>query len=121
MARKVIKPPPPKNKLVAMHKRWFYKSPRGTYHDVSIEGVASIIIPGTERKEDYEAMLIDALEDHMYSQPGFERLTELEERVEGFEERPTDKPIRDIRIETLEWWHKVFVGTQLKLTDFMVE
>jgi hypothetical protein len=119
ISRKVIRPPPPKNKLVAMHKRWFYKSPRGTYHDVSIEGVASIIIPGTERKEEYEDQLKDFLEEEMYKQEGFERLTELEERVEGFEEKPTDRPVRDMRLETLEWWHRVFVGAQLKITDFM--
>jgi hypothetical protein len=119
ISRKVIRPPPPKNKLVAMHKRWFYKSPRGTYHDISIEGVASIIIPGTERKEEYEDQLKDFLEDEMYKQEGFERLTELEEKVEGFEEKPTDRPVRPMRLETLEWWHRVFVGAQLKITDFM--
>jgi hypothetical protein len=121
IARKVIKPPPPKNKLVAMHKRWFYKSPRGTYHDISVEGVASIIIPGTERKEEYEDQLKDFLEDEMYKQEGFERLTNLEERVEGFEEKPTDRPVRDMRLETLEWWHAVFVGAQLTLDQFMRE
>ena len=118
IARKIVKPPP-KNKLVAMHKRWFYKSPRGPNHDISIEAVASIIIPGTERKEDYEDQLKDFLEDEMYKQEGFERLTDLEEKVEGFEEKPTDRPVRPMRLETLEWWHKVFVGAQLKITDFM--
>jgi hypothetical protein len=108
-----------KNKLVAIHKRWFYKSPRGSYHDISIEGVASIVIKGTEKKEDYEEKLRTALEDHLYSLPGFERLTELTEEVVGFEEKPTDEPTRDISIETLEWWHKVFGGAQLKLEDFM--
>jgi hypothetical protein len=121
ISRKVIKPPPPKNKLVAMHKRWFYKSPRGTYHNISIEGVASIIIPGTESKEEYEDQLKDFLEDEVYKQGGFERLTNLEERVEGFEEKPTDRPVRDMRLETLEWWHKVFETTQLKLDEFMRE
>jgi hypothetical protein len=121
LRRKKPRPPPPKNKLVAIHKRWFYKSPRGRYHDISIEAVASIIIPATERKEDYETILIDTLEEHMFSEPGFEQLTELQERVEGFEEKPTDKPTRDIKFETLEWWHKVFRKAQLKITDFMVE
>jgi hypothetical protein len=119
IARKIIKPV--KNKLIAMHKRWFYKSPRGTYHDISVEGVASIIIPITESKEDYEEELKDFLEDEMYAQEGFERLTNLEERVEGFEEKLTDRPVRPMRLEKLEWWHKVFEGTQLKLDDFMRE
>jgi hypothetical protein len=121
ISRKVIRPPPPKNKLVAMHKRWFYKSPRGTYHDISIEGVASIIIPGTERKEEYEDQLKDFLEDEMYKQEGFERLTELEEKVEGFEEKPTDRPVRPMRLETLEWWHAVFTFKQLSIEDFLRE
>ena len=119
IARKVIKPPPPKNKLVAMHKRWFYKSPRGTYHDISVEMCATIIIPGTERKEDYETMLIDALEDYMYSQPGFERLTDLSQEVVGFVETPTDKPVRDVEIEAIEWWHSIPKTPQLKITDFL--
>jgi hypothetical protein len=122
IARKIIKPPPPpKNKLVAMHKRWSYKSRRGKHHNISIEAVASIIIPGTERKEDYEDQLKDFLEDEMYKQEGFERLTNLKERVEGFEEKPTDRPVRPMRLEKLEWWHKVFKGTQLKLDEFMRE
>jgi len=119
IARKIIKPV--KNKLIAMHKRWLYKSPRGKNHDISIEGVASVIIPGTESKEDYEEELKDFLEDEMYAQQGFERLTDLEEKVEGFEEKLTDRPVRDMRLETIEWWHAVFVGTQLKLDDFMRE
>jgi hypothetical protein len=119
IARKIIKPV--KNKLVGMHKRWFYESPRGKHHDISIEAVASIIIPGTESKEEYEEQLKDFLEDEMYGQAGFERLTDLKEKVEGFEEKPTDRPVRDMRLEKLEWWHMVFVGTQLKLTDFMRE
>ena len=117
IARKIIKPV--KNKLVAMHKRWFYKSPRGTYHNISVEGVASIIIPGTESKEDYEEELKSFLEDEMYAQEGFERLTNLEERVEGFEEKLTDRPVRPMRLEKLEWWHEVFETTQLKLDEFM--
>jgi DNA repair exonuclease SbcCD ATPase subunit len=117
IARKIIKPV--KNKLIAMHKRWLYKSPRGTYHDISVEMCATIIIPGTERKEDYETMLIDALEDYMYSQPGFERLTDLSQEVVGFVETPTDKPVRDVEIEAIEWWHSIPKTPQLKITDFL--
>jgi hypothetical protein len=84
-----------------------------------VEGVASIIIPGTESKEDYEEELKSFLEDEMYAQEGFERLTNLEERVEGFEEKLTDRPVRPMRLEKLEWWHKVFETTQLKLDEFM--
>jgi hypothetical protein len=80
---------------------------------------ATIIVPATERKEDYETMLIDALEDYMYSQPGFERLTDLSQEVVGFVETPTDKPVRGIEIEAIEWWHSIPKTPQLKITDFL--
>jgi hypothetical protein len=113
-------PPPPRNKLLAMHKRWFYESPRGRHHDISIEAVASMIIPGTERREDYEDELRSFLEDEMSKTPGFERLTELGEEVVGFEERPTDMPARGPRLETLEWWHRI-TPVQLSIEKFLVE
>jgi hypothetical protein len=119
IARKVIKPPV-RNKIIALHKRWSYKSPRGKYHDISLEGIATIIVPETERKEDYEDILRDALEDYMYSQPGFERLTELSQEVIGFEEKPTDKPTRGVEVHQLEWWHTVPKTAQLKITQWLV-
>jgi hypothetical protein len=119
ISRKVIKPPV-KNKIIALHKRWSYKSPRGKHHDISIEAIATIIVPETERKEDYEDMLRDALEDYMYSISGFERLTDLSEEVVGFEEKPTDKPTRGVEIHQLEWWHTVPKTAQLKITDWLV-
>jgi len=119
ISRKVIKPPV-KNKIIALHKRWSYKSPRGKHHDISIEAIATIIVPETERKEDYEDMLRDALEDYMYSISGFERLTDLSEEVVGFEEKPTDKPTRGVEIHQLEWWHAVPKTAQLKITDWLV-
>ena len=123
IASKIVKippppPPPPRNKLIAMHKRWFYESPRGRHHDISIEAVASMIIPGTERKEDYEDELISFMEDEMYKKPGFERLVELKEEVVGFEERPTDMPTRGPRLETLEWWHRI-TPVQLSIEKFL--
>jgi hypothetical protein len=119
MARKVIRPPV-KNKIIALHKRWSYKSPRTKHHDISVEGVATIIVPETERKEDYEDMLRDALEDYMYSQPGFERLTELSQEVIGFEQKPTDKPTRDVEVHQLEWFHTIPKTAQLKITEWLV-
>jgi len=107
------------NKLVALHKRWYYESPRGRYHDISIEGVASIIIPPDEKKEDYEQELRSALEEHLFAQPGFERLTDLTQEVVGFQEKYTRQPTRGVEIETLEWWHKVFTQAQLRLDDFL--
>jgi cell division septum initiation protein DivIVA len=108
------------NKLIALHKRWFYESPRKG-HDISIEGFVSMVIPSDEEKEDYEKLLIDTLEEHMFSQPNFERLTELDEKVEGFEEKLVDEPVRPPRVETLEWWHEVFTEPQLSLKEFMEE
>ena len=107
------------NKLVALHKRWYYESPRGRYHDISIEGVASIIIPPDEKKEDYEQELRSALEEHLFAQPGFERLTGLKQEVVGFQEKYTRQPTRGVEIETLKWWHKVFTQAQLRLDDFL--
>jgi chromosome segregation ATPase len=118
IARKIVKPP--RNKIIALHKRWSYKSPRGKHHDISIEAIATIIVPETERKEDYEDMLRDALEDYMYTQPGFERLTDLSEEVVGFEEKITDLPVRGVEIHQLEWWHAVPKTAQLKITDWLV-
>jgi hypothetical protein len=119
MARKVIRPPV-KNKIIALHKRWSYKSPRGKYHNISVEAIATVIVPETERKEDYEDMLRDALEDYMYSQPGFERLTELSQEVIGFEQKPTDKPTRDVEVHQLEWFHTIPKTAQLKITEWLV-
>jgi len=113
--------PPPRNKLVALHKRWSYKSPRGNYHNISIEAVASIIISPEEKKKDHEDELREAMEDHLFSQEGFERLTELSEEVLGFEERSTDMPLRGVKVETLEYWHKIFAVNQLKIEDFLKE
>jgi len=118
ISRKVIKPPV-KNKIIALHKRWTYKSPRGKHHDISIEAIATIIVPETEPKENYEDTLKDALEDYMYSTPGFERLTDLSEEVVGFEEKPTDKPARGVEVHQLEWWHKIPKTAQLKITQWL--
>lgn len=109
----------PPNKMVALHKRWQYKSARGKGHDISIEGVASVIIRGDEKKEDYEETLKSALEEQLRETAGFERLADLPQEILGFEEKPTDKPVRGVEIETLEWWHKVFKLRQLRLEDFL--
>jgi hypothetical protein len=117
LERKVIA-----NKLIAMHKRWVYDSPRGPYHDISIEAVASMIIDSDEPKEKYEETLKKFIEDEMYKTPGFERLTDLTEKVEGFEEKlvhPRKHPLRGPELHTLEWWHTVFTVAQLKLEDFL--
>jgi DNA repair exonuclease SbcCD ATPase subunit len=109
-------------KLIAMHKRWFYESPRGKYHDISIEAVASVVVGPDEPKENYEEKLKRFMEDEMYKQPNFERLKELSERVEGFEERLVDAskfPVRGPELHTLEWWHAVFPTKQLSLEDFL--
>jgi DNA repair exonuclease SbcCD ATPase subunit len=108
------------NKLIALHKRWFYESPRRG-HDISIEGIVSMVIPSDENKEDYEQMLIDSLEDHLFAQPGFERLTELSEEVIGFEEKLTEEPVRPPRVENLNWWHAVFFLPQMNIREFMEE
>ena len=117
IARKIVKPP--RNKIIALHKRWTYKSPRGRYHNISIEAIATIIVPETARKEDYEDILTDALEDELYSTPGFERLTELEQEVVGFEEKLTDLPERGVEVHQLEWWHKVPRKAQLEITQWL--
>jgi hypothetical protein len=117
LERKVIA-----NKLIAMHKRWFYDSPRGAYHDISIEAVASMVIDSDEPKEKYEKTLKEFMEDKMYEKPGFERLTDLTEEVVGFEEKlvhPRKHPLRGPELHTLEWWHEIFKTAQLKITDFM--
>lgn len=112
------------NKLIAMHKRWFYESPRGRHHDISIEAIASIVVDSDEPKEKYEDTLRRFLEDEMYRTPNFERLTELTEEVVGFEEKlvhPARHPVRGPELHTLEWWHRVFAKAQLLLEDFMPE
>ncbi|MEM1820821.1 MAG: hypothetical protein QXU64_04455 [Thermofilaceae archaeon] len=117
LARKVVV----RNKIIAMHKRWFYESPRGKHHDISIEAIASIIVPLEEPTELYLEVLRDALEDYVYSARGFERLTELKEEVVGVQEKPTALPTRDVEVHMVEWWHEVFKEPQLKLTDFVPE
>ncbi|MEM2946278.1 MAG: hypothetical protein QXI87_08035 [Thermoproteota archaeon] len=107
------------NKLIALHKRWFYESPRGTYHNISIEAIATIIVPATERKEDYEDKLREAMEEHLFGKPGFERLTELSEEILGFEETYTDQKARGIVVEDLRWQHKIVKEKQLKIEDFL--
>lgn len=119
ISRKTIYPPLGYNKLLAMHKRWFYPSKRGTGHDISIEAIASMVVGAEESKEQYKELLMDFLETEMRKEHGFERLTELEERVEGFEEKLTREQPRPPRLETLEWWHKVFTSKQLDLDEFM--
>jgi len=117
LSRKVIA-----NKLIAMHKRWAYASPRGIYHDISIEAVASIVVDSDEPKEKYEEALMTFLKDKMASLEGFERLKEISEEVVGFEEKlvhPDRYPMRGPELHAIEWWHKIFEKAQLKITDFL--
>lgn len=108
-----------KRKLVALHKRWFYNSPRGPGHDISIEMIATVIIPFKERKEDYEAELERAMKAKILDQAGFESLEgELEQEVLGFEEVETDEEERDVVVESIKWQHKV-AEKQLRIEDYL--
>jgi hypothetical protein len=120
LSRKKVKPPekPPKNLIIALHKRWQYKSSRGAGHDISIEAVATIIVGPEAHKEDYEDELERALEEAMHNQPGFERLIWVTPEVLGFEERLTDQKQRGIKVEQVSWEHKI-VQRQLNITDFL--
>ena len=117
ISRKVIA-----NKLVAMHKRWFYASPRRG-HDISVEGIASVVIDSDEGKEAYAKALESALWSAFRSQRGFDRLERCaEQQVLGFEEKlvhPRDFPISyEPRVEWLDWRHAI-VKPQLSLEDFL--
>jgi hypothetical protein len=108
-----------KNKLVALHKRWFYDSKRGRGHDISIEIIATVVIPGNENKEDYEKALEQAMKEHLYGQEGFEQLEEvLSEELLGFEEVETDEAIRGIKVEEITWDHRI-VERQLDIKNFL--
>lgn len=108
-----------KRKLVALHKRWFYDSPRGKGHDISIELIATVVIPMNERKEDYEAELERAMKAKVLEYAGFERLeNELSSEVLGFEEVETDEEERDVRVEEVVWEHKI-VEKQLRIEDYL--
>lgn len=108
-----------KNKIVALHMRWFYDSKRGSGHDISIEGIATVVIPASKNKEDYEDELKTALRDRLLATEGFERLEDaLKEEVLGFEEQPTDQRERGIEVEEVEWEHKIG-ATQLSIGDFL--
>lgn len=118
LSRKKVKPP--QNLLIALHKRWQYKSSRGAGHDISIEAIATIIVGPEEHKENYEDTLERALEEAMHGKPGFERLSGVTPEVLGFEERLTDQKQRGIKVEQVSWKHKI-VGKQLNITDFLKE
>lgn len=107
------------NKIVALHKRWFYKSPRGRGHNISIEGIATIIIPAEEKKEDYESELKEALEKELLGTPGFDRLeAALSQELLGFEESMTKEEPRGIIVEEVKWWHKI-VERQLTIREYL--
>lgn len=116
LSRKKVKPP--KNLIIALHKRWQYKSSRGAGHNISIEAIATIIVGPEAHKEDYEDELERALEEAMHHQPGFERLSWVTPEVLGFEERLTDQKQRGIKVEQVSWKHKI-VQRQLNITDFL--
>jgi len=108
-----------KKKLIALHKRWFYDSKRGKGHDISIEGVATIIVPWEEKKEDYKSDLEKALKDKLLTYDGFERLEdELTQETVGFEEVETDEAERGVRAEQIEWAHQI-ITRQLDIRDFL--
>lgn len=111
-----------RNKLVALHLRWQYK---GKEHEISIEMIATVIIPAKEKKEDYEDDLKKAMRNKLYSGigdfEGLERLEgELKEEVLGFEETETDEKVTEITVEDYNWKHAI-VEEQLTLEDYIIE
>jgi hypothetical protein len=119
IARKRIKPPPPtKNQMIALHKRWQYDSARGPGHDISVEAIATIVVGPEARKEDYERELEDALDTWFRNTQGFERLQKVEEEVLGFEATSTDEKQRSVKVEEYAWEHKI-VERQLTLDNYI--
>jgi hypothetical protein len=108
-----------KRKLVVLHKRWFYESARGRGHDIEIELLSTIVIPWKEKKEDYKADLERVMKAKILEYTGFERVEdELTQEVLGFEEVETDQAERGVRVEKIEWRHKI-IGKQLDIRDFL--
>jgi predicted RNase H-like nuclease (RuvC/YqgF family) len=118
LSRKVIG-----NKLIVLHKKWEYKDPKGRpYRNLSVEAVASIVVDSDEPKEKYEDQLKMFLEDTLNETPGFDQLYNTSEDVMGFEEKlvhPDEYPLRGPEFHRLEWWHALYKGAQLKITDFL--
>lgn len=113
ISRKVFK-----NLMIALHKRWYYESSRGPGHNISIEGIATVVVDPSEKKEDHESDLQEALETKLRNTVGFEKLSHLDEEVIGFEATYTDEKQRGVVVEEFVWEHKIVTG-QLRITDYI--
>lgn len=113
ISRKVFK-----NLMVALHKRWYYESSRGPGHNISIEGIATVVVDPADKKEDHEDELQEALANKLRNTVGFERLSHLDEEVLGFEATYTDEKQRGVVVDEFVWEHKIVTG-QLRITDYI--
>ena len=110
-----------KRKKIVLHLRWEYKSSSKKSHDLSIEGIASVVVSADADKDDYKDILKDEIKRMLTVTNSFtdELLGDyMSEQVVGWEESETDEHIRGAYAEQVVWQHKI-VTKQLRVEDFI--